>query len=294
MSPGAGGDRLELLDTATILERLHQGTREAVAAVAVASVDLERLVAVLVARWRQGGRLIYVGAGTSGRIGVLDAAECEPTFGVPPERVLALVAGGHRAVVRAAEGAEDDVERAAADIDGAGVGETDLVVGLSASGTTPYTVAAVRRARSRGASTAAITARAGSPLADEVEVAVVLDVGPELVEGSTRLKAGTAQKLACNALTTAAFIRLGRVRGRSMVALRSTSSKLRTRARAILVAETGLQEAEADRLLRETGGDLACALVMAAGGRDAAAARELLRSADGDVSRALELARRSR
>lgn len=292
MTQDPGRDRLELLDTAVLLERLHQGSLEAAAAVAAAAGDLERLVELLVERWRAGGRLIYVGAGTSGRIGVLDAAECEPTFGIARERVLAVLAGGAGAVARAIEGAEDDVGAGGADIDAVAAGDPDLVVGLSASGSTPYTIAALRRARERGASTAAITASVGSPLTAEADVSVAVEVGPEVVEGSTRLKAGTAQKLVCNALTTAAFVRLGRVRGRSMVGLKPTSGKLRRRARDIVRDEAGLAEGDAVELLERAGGDVACALVMAATGRDADAARELLRAAGGDVSRALELGRR--
>lgn len=285
---------LETLSTPALLDRLHAGSAAAVDALAAASGPLSELVSRLVDGWREGGRLIYVGAGTSGRIGALDAAECEPTFGVPPGRVLALMAGGDAALRAAVEGAEDDEEAALAAVEELKPTAVDLLVGISASGSTPFTCAALEHAAKLGARTGAFTGRASCRLATAVQLPVVLEVGEELVEGSTRLAAGTAQKLACNALTTAAFVRLGRVRGRHMVAVRPTNRKLQRRAVAILQEVLSVEADDASAMLRACGEDLPCALVAGAGGVDATRARTLLQQEHGDVGAAIAAATRER
>lgn len=283
--------RLHQLATADLLRLLHTADAEALAAAHAAAPHIERVVEALVERWPRGGRLIYVGAGTSGRIGALDAAECGPTFGIAEGRVCAVIAGGERALARAVEGAEDAEEAGVAAMGELDVGELDVVVGLSASGTTPFTCAAVEEAARRGATTAAVTCAAGSRLATAGAITVVLEVGGELIEGSTRMKAGTAQKLVCNAISTASFIRLGRVWDRHMVAVRTSSEKLRRRAVSILQQLAACPDEDAARaLLAEAGDDLPTALVMALGGVPRAAATALLERAHGDVHGALVLA----
>lgn len=286
-APSPGPRQLHRCPTRELLELLHAGDRDAVEAVGRALPALEAAVEAVVGCWRAGGRLLYVGAGTSGRIGALDAAECPPTFGVSPARVLAVVAGGPEVLLRAAEGAEDDEGAGREAMVERGVGAQDAVVGLSASGSTPFTCAALEEAARRGATCIAVTGVAGSRLARAAVVAVVLEVGRELVEGSTRLKAGTAQKLVCNALSTAVFVRLGRVLDDQMVGVRPASAKLRRRAVEILSRVVGCGAGEAEALLAAAGDHLPTAVLMARAGLDGEAARRRLQRFDGDLVRAL-------
>ena len=279
--------RLDELGTRELIEWLDVANEQAVAAVRGAAPAIAAAVDAIVDGWCRGGRLIYAGAGTSGRLGVLDAAECPPTFGTEPGRVDAVLAGGATAMLRAVEGAEDDGEAGAAEADRLGAAPPDVWVGLSASGTTPFTVGVVRRAGERGATTVAVSATRASPLVRAAALPIVVDVGAELVDGSTRLKAGSAQKMVCNALSTAAMIRLGRVRGRSMVGVQPTNRKLRERALAILREQAGLEREDARRALDEAAGDLPTAVVMAEGDVTVEQARELLREAGGSVPEAL-------
>lgn len=237
---------------------------------------------------RRGGRLIYVGAGTSGRLGVLDAAECPPTYSTPPEMVVGLIAGGAPALTHAVEAVEDAPEDGRRDIAAAGVGPDDVVVGIAASGRTPYVLGAVAEARARGAFTAGVTCSHPSPLSDAVDTVIAPLVGPEVVAGSTRMKAGTAQKLVLNSISTTVMIRLGKTYGNLMVDLQPLNEKLRRRTALILRDLTGLGEAEAHALLAEAGHDLKAALVMGLAGVGAAEARERLRAAGGHVRGALE------
>ena len=209
-----------------------------------------------------GGRLFYIGTGTSGRLGVLDAAECPPTFGVSPELVQGIIAGGYSATYRAVEASEDDAAAGAHDLDERGVKSADAVVGIAASGRTPYTVGAIEHARSLGAFTIAVTCAPDSLITRVAEVSIVAAVGPEVIAGSTRLKAGTAQKMILNMLSTATMIRLGYVTGNRMTNMLTRNTKLRARAVRILAAETGLSEAEATARLEAADGDLRVALVM--------------------------------
>ena len=207
-----------------------------------------------------GGRWINVGAGTSGRIGLLDAAEIPPTFGLSPECVRGLIAGGEGAILRAVEGAEDDVEAAARDLAALDVGDADCVVCLSASGTTPYVIAAARASRTRGARSIGVTCAPGSPLSCAVDLAIEVPVGPEVIAGSTRMKGGLAQKMILHALSTAVMVRLGRVQGNRMVSLQALNAKLRHRALQIVMDLGGLPRSEAEAALAEAGGSVAAAL----------------------------------
>ena len=216
----------------------------------------------IVARLRQGGRLIYVGTGTSGRLGVLDASECPPTYGVPAELVQGIIAGGYDACHRAVEASEDDRDAGASDLMTRGVTAADAVIGIAASGRTPYTIGAVAYARALGAFTVAIACVPRSAITEAVDVAIVPVVGPEVVAGSTRMKAGTAQKLVLNMISTTAMIQLGYVRGNRMTNMRARNSKLQARAVRILQTETGLDEAGAASALEAAGGDVATAVVM--------------------------------
>jgi N-acetylmuramic acid 6-phosphate etherase len=244
-----------------------------------ATPAIARAVDAVVARLRAGGRLHYVGAGTSGRIATLAAAECPPTFGTPPSLVVAHVAGGDEALVRAVEGAEDDGERGAQAIRDATA--ADAVVGISASGGAPYVVRAVAAARERGALTIAVTSVPESALAAAAELAIVVDTGAEPIAGSTRLKAGTAAKLVLNALSTATMVRLGRVYDNVMVDVVASNAKLRGRAIRLVCELAGVDQAAARELLEASGGSVKVAIAMHRRGVDAARARELLAQSGG-------------
>ena len=252
------GPGLERLGTLRLLQALHAGDREAVRAVSRALPSLARLADEAAAVLSAAGRLVYAGAGTSGRLAALDAAECPPTFGVAPSRVVALVAGGAAALRRAVEGAEDDRAAGRQAVRRAGLGRRDLLVAVSASGRTPFVRAALAEARARGARTALLTSNPSARgAADRL---VVLDTGPERVAGSTRMKAGTAAKMALGLLSTAAFVRLGAVRGGRMAALHATSAKLRERAVRDVAALLGLARVEARRALERAGWEVAAVL----------------------------------
>ncbi len=241
-------------------------------------------------RMARGGRLLYLGAGTAGRLGVLDASECPPTFNTDPKEVLGLIAGGPDAMVTAVEGAEDSSELAAADLDQQGVGPDDVVVGISASGRTPYAVGAVTHARARGALTIGLSCNADSPLAAAAEHGIEIVVGPELITGSTRLKAGTAQKLVLNMISTISMIRLGKTYGNLMVDVRASNAKLRARSRRIVQLATGAHEDVIERALAATGGEVKNAILTILGEVDAATADRLLAESGGHLRAALTLA----
>jgi N-acetylmuramic acid 6-phosphate etherase len=282
-APHPGGSDLERLPTARLVARLHAGDREAVRAVGRALGAIARLVEAAALALGRGGRLVYVGAGTSGRLGALDAAECPPTFGVDPRRVVALVAGGARALGSAVEGAEDDRAGGVAATRRARIGPEDLVVGVSASGTTPFVAAALAEARRRGARTALLTSNPASRVA--VDERVVLETGPERIAGSTRMKAGTAAKMALGLVSTAAFVRLGAVRAGRMVALRPASDKLRRRAVRTVAELGGTGTEAARRLLIAAGWDVRSALAVASGSGSGSGSRSGSRSGSQSVSR---------
>ncbi|HUQ32166.1 MAG TPA: N-acetylmuramic acid 6-phosphate etherase [Pyrinomonadaceae bacterium] len=242
----------------------------------------------IVERLQKGGRLLYIGTGTSGRLGVLDAAECPPTFGVAPDLVQGIIAGGYEATYRAVEASEDDREAGGRDLAGRDMSERDAVVGIAASGRTPYTVGAVEYARSKGAFTAALTCVPDSEITRVAEVSIVPVVGPEVVAGSTRLKAGTAQKMALNMLSTATMIRLGYVTGNRMTNMLTRNLKLHARAVRILAAETGMSEEDALAQLDAADGDLRFALVMSKTGCSLSEAERALTDMHGVVNEAVE------
>ena len=283
-------ERSRGLDTLTIEETLaliNDEDHGVPTAVRRELPNIARAVEGIVARLREGGRLIYVGTGTSGRLGVLDASECPPTYGVPAELVQGLIAGGYDACHRAVEASEDDREAGASDLATRGVTAADAVIGIAASGRTPYTIGAVAHARALGAFTVAITCVPGSAITEAVDVAIVPVVGPEVVAGSTRMKAGTAQKLVLNMISTTAMIRLGYVRGNRMTNMRARNSKLQARAVRILQTETRLDEAGATAALDAAGGDVATAVVMIRTGCARDAAGEALQRAGGVIERAI-------
>ena len=256
--------------------------------------DVARAVDGIVERLRAGGRLFYLGTGTSGRLGVLDAAECPPTFGVAPELVQAIIAGGYEACHRAVEASEDDAQAGAHDLDARGFASGDALVGIAASGRTPYTVGAVEYARQLGALTIAITCAPESPITKAAEIAIVPVVGPEVIAGSTRLKAGTAQKLVLNMLSTATLTRLGYVTGNRMTNVQTRNAKLRERALRILQAEAGIGEERAREILDSADGDLPVALVMSKAGCSRAEAVSALEKSRGVIAEAIELAGKPR
>ena len=280
--------RLDEMPAEAIVRLMNDEERRVQEAVTEALPRIASAVELLVEAWREGGRWIYVGSGTSGRIAALDAAECPPTFGAPPERVLALLAGGQNAATRSVEGAEDDTSAAVRDLEVLGLSPNDVVVGLAASGSTPYVVAAVRRATEAGCATIGISNNRGSELVAAARVGIELDTGPEILTGSTRLKAGTSQKLVLNMLSTAAFTRLGKVYENVMVDLQGTNEKLKRRSRRIIRETAGVTEDEATELLSAAGGSVKVAVVMGKAKVSLEEARELLAAAKGNVRRALE------
>jgi N-acetylmuramic acid 6-phosphate etherase len=285
---------LSRLPTAEVLRLMNEEDAGVAAAVGRVLPEVGRAVDAVVERLRAGGRLFYVGTGTSGRLGVLDASECPPTFGVPAELVQGIIAGGYDALYRATEASEDDREAGARDAGSRGVSGADALVGVAASGRTPYTIGAVEYARRLGAFTAAVTCAPGSPITRAAEVAIVPVVGPEAVAGSTRLKAGTAQKMVLNMISTAAMVRLGYVTGNRMTNMRPGNVKLRARSERIIAAEAGVGEAEARAALEAAGGDLRVALVMAKTGREKGEAGRALEANGWVVERAVsELSRRT-
>ena len=249
--------------------------------------EIARAVDAIVRAIGKGGRLLYVGAGTSGRLATLDAAECPPTFGTSPKMIQAVIAGGRKALTGAVEGAEDSATAGVRDLTATRLTNRDVVAGLSASGTTPYVLAALRLARRRGAETIAITSNSRSPIARAAHIAIVPDTGPEVIAGSTRMKAGTAQKMILNMLSTAAMVRLGRVYNNWMIDVALSNDKLRARGLRVLQEATGATAAQAAHALGEAG-SLRIALIMLKAGISAADARRKLRAAGGRLRRALD------
>lgn len=261
-------------------------------AISLVLPGVERAVEGIVSRIRTGGRLFYIGTGTSGRLGVLDAAECPPTFGVSPDLVQAVIAGGYEACYRAVEASEDDADAGGKDLQARGFTKQDVLVGIAASGRTPYTVGAVNHARRCGAFTIAITCVPQSAITEAAEVSIVPVVGPEVVAGSTRLKAGTAQKLVLNMLSTATMVRLGYLSGNRMTNVLPRNSKLRARALRIIMAESGSDEETARAALHKSGDDPRVALVMMKTGSSIEEAKVALEAANGVIERAAMMLRK--
>ncbi|MGW6397307.1 N-acetylmuramic acid 6-phosphate etherase [Streptomyces sp. NPDC055134] len=239
-------------------------------------------------RMARGGRLVYAGAGTAGRLGVLDASECPPTFNTDPSEVVGLIAGGPSAMVKAVEGAEDSKELAAEDLDALDLTADDVVVGISASGRTPYAIGAVEHARGRGALTIGLSCNADSALAAAADHGIEVVVGPELLTGSTRLKAGTAQKLVLNMLSTITMIRLGKTYGNLMVDVRASNEKLRARSRRIVALATGADDAAIEAALAATDGEVKNAILVILGSVDGPTAARLLTDSKGHLRAALQ------
>ncbi|MFD6277267.1 N-acetylmuramic acid 6-phosphate etherase [Streptomyces sp. NPDC060209] len=261
------------------------------AAVAEKLPQISAAIDATAERMARGGRLIYAGAGTAGRLGVLDASECPPTFNTDPSEVIGLIAGGPSAMVKAVEGAEDSKELAAADLDGLGLTADDTVVGISASGRTPYAIGAVEHARGKGALTLGLSCNADSALAAAAEHGLEIVVGPELLTGSTRLKAGTAQKLVLNMLSTITMIRLGKTYGNLMVDVRASNEKLRARSRRIVSLATGASDQEIEAALAATDGEVKNAILTILGGVDGPTAATLLAESHGHLRAALAAVR---
>jgi len=278
---------LDVLPTLEAARLLNAEDRKVAAAVEAVLPDVAAAVDRIVERLRAGGRLFYVGTGTSGRLGVLDASECPPTFGVPPDLVQGIIAGGYEACHRATEASEDDASRAASDLEDRGVAPGDALVGVSASGETPYTVEAVRWSRERGTLTVGLACAPASALERAAEIAVVPVVGPEALAGSTRLKAGTAQKMVLNMLSTLALARLGFVLGNRMSHVRTTNRKLAARAARTLAELCGLTAGDAKATLEAAGGELATAIVMTRAAVTAPEARVLLARSGGSIEKAV-------
>ncbi len=286
--------RLSSLSINSVLKIINDEDKRVPDAVRREIPVIAKVILQIVNYLEEGGRLIYVGAGTSGRLGVMDAAELIPTFGAGPETVRAIIAGGNRAVLRPVEGAEDNPRSAVDQLKKVGLCSRDVVFGISASGNTPFVTAALRFAKARKAEAVALTSNPHSAVYRYAHFVICPRTGSEVLSGSTRMKAGTAQKLVLNMVSTVTMLRLGRVHGNLMVGLRPTSRKLIERATRIVAAETGLKSDAAFRKLKEARLDVAVAILMAREDLDYQAARDLIKTARGSLEKALELGKRKR
>ncbi|MBC7967013.1 MAG: N-acetylmuramic acid 6-phosphate etherase [Fuerstia sp.] len=259
----AASATIDSLSPLQIVRLMNAEDQHVIDAVAREELAIARAIEMIAERFSVGGRLIYVGAGTSGRLGVLDASECPPTFSTPPEMVVGLIAGGRDALTRAIEGAEDDAQAAAAELKSLCVSDRDVVMGIATSGRTPYVLGALEYARSIGAFTIGFACNHGSAVAKVAELMIAPIVGPEVITGSTRLKAGTATKLVLNMLTTGAMVRIGKSYGNLMVDLRATNEKLRDRSERIVADLTNLTQSQSAELLNQCGGEVKTAIVAA-------------------------------
>jgi N-acetylmuramic acid 6-phosphate etherase len=278
---------IDALGTADVLAIINAQDRQVSEAVRTEIPNVAKAVDAIVEAVQGGGRLFYIGAGTSGRLGVLDAAECPPTFDVPPDLVQGIIAGGEKALARATEASEDDPAEGERDLTARGFRMRDVLVGIAASGRTPYVLGAVAAARKAGARTVGISCAPGSELAQAVDIAITPPTGPEVVAGSTRMKAGTATKLVLNMISTALMIKLGYVYGNLMVNVQPKNVKLRDRARRIVAQASGVPLGDAAGLLDASGGNVRAAIVMGRLGVDRAEAERRLAAAGGRVSEAL-------
>lgn len=286
-TPSDRHPELDRYETEELVRAFTADQLHAAAVVHAAAPQLARAVEAAWPRLVAGGRLIYVGAGTSGRLGVLDSVELFPTFSWPPDRAIGLLAGGRSAMFAAVEGAEDDAAQGSADLRALAPTPADVVLLLAASGATPYVLGALAAARAAGALTIGIANNPGAPVVTQAEIGLTLDTGSEVISGSTRLKAGTAQKIALNTLSSALMVRLHKVYGNLMVDVQPTNAKLRRRAVALTMRATGADEATARQVLEACGFGVKVAIVAHRRGLDAAAARAALEAAHGDVRRAL-------
>lgn len=280
---------LDQMTTLQIVTTMNEEDARVPLAIAKCLPQIAQAADWAVEAFARGGRLFYMGAGTSGRLGVLDAVECPPTFGVSPEQVVGLIAGGDKAFVKAVEGAEDSFELGRNDLAERGLTEKDFVVGIAASGRTPYVLGGLEYARSVGCHTAAVACNLGSAVGKAAELAIEVNCGPEVLTGSTRLKSGTAQKLILNMISTASMVRSGKAYQNLMVDVMQTNEKLHTRAENIVIDATGVERAEARRAIDEAGGSVKCAITMLLAGCNAREAKQRLEQADGHVREAIAL-----
>lgn len=246
-------EHLEQMSVTDLLSNINNEDKSVPMAVEKALSQIEAVVTIVVEKMKLGGRLFYIGAGTSGRLGIVDASECPPTFGVPFDLVIGIIAGGDTAIRKAVEFAEDDTQQAWHDLQEWNINENDVVIGIAASGTTPYVISGLETCNSKGISTACITCNAGSPLALTAKYPIEVVVGPEFVTGSSRMKAGTAQKLVLNMISTATMIQLGKVKGNKMIDMQLSNTKLIDRGTKMIMEETGISYATAEQLLKEKG-----------------------------------------
>jgi N-acetylmuramic acid 6-phosphate etherase len=283
----AASENIDMLSTEEMLQVINGEDQKVALAVEKVIPAIAQTVDAIVAAFSKGGRLIYCGAGTSGRLGILDASECPPTFGTPRGQVVGLIAGGHQAILQAVENAEDSLTLGVEDLKNLGFNSKDVLVGIAASGRTPYVIAALNYAKSLGATTAALTCNAGSEMTQIADIAIVPVVGPEVVTGSSRMKAGTAQKLVLNMLTTGAMIRSGKVYGNLMVDVEATNKKLVQRQINIVQEATDCDPQTATAALNACGKHCKTAIVMVLGNLQAEQARQLLKDNGGFIRQAL-------
>ncbi|MDB5031536.1 N-acetylmuramic acid 6-phosphate etherase [Mucilaginibacter sp.] len=246
-------NHLEQMSVAEILQHINYEDQTVAVSVSKALPQIEKLITVITARMKVGGRLFYIGAGTSGRLGVVDASECPPTFGVPFDLVVGIIAGGDGAIRKAVEFAEDDINQAWKDLSAFNITHKDVVVGIAASGTTPYVIGGLKAANQNKIATGCVVCNSGSPVAAEANYPIEVVTGPEFITGSTRMKAGTAQKLVLNMLTTTVMIQLGRVKGNKMVDMQLSNNKLVDRGTKMVMNATGLDETTAAKMLKKQG-----------------------------------------
>lgn len=279
---------IDTKSTEEIIKLINEEDKKVAYAVEKEIPHIAKAVELMVESFEKGGRLFYIGAGTSGRLGILDAAECPPTFGTDPEMIQGIIAGGERALIRAVEGAEDYSEEGARDIEKKGVTDKDVVVGLSACKRTPYVLGALEKAKSIGARTVFLICNPRSQVNIDVDVAICPTVGPEVIMGSTRMKAGAAEKMILNMLTTTAMIRLGKVYRNMMVDLRATSQKLVERSKRVVMMVTGVDYDTAEKVFKKAHGSVKVAIVIIKANVDYNQALHLLKKADGFVGKAIE------
>ncbi|SQI37235.1 N-acetylmuramic acid 6-phosphate etherase [Leminorella richardii] len=290
-SRNPASERIDELTTLEMLRVINDEDKKVAFAVEKELPHIARAVDAISEAFSLGGRLVYCGAGTSGRLGILDASECPPTYGTPPEQVIGLIAGGHRAILKAVENAEDSLEMGVEDLKAIGFNERDVLVGIAASGRTPYVLAAMAYADSLGATVVSLSCNPESPMAKAANIAITPVVGGEVVTGSSRMKAGTAQKLVLNMLTTGAMIRTGKVYGNLMVDVEATNAKLIERQKGIVMQATGCDRDEAQAALEQSDGHCKTAIVMVLTGVSAEQAKAMLAAHRGFIRPAIEAGR---
>ncbi|GAA06849.1 N-acetylmuramic acid 6-phosphate etherase [Photobacterium leiognathi] len=287
-SRNTASQNIDMLSTVEMLQVINNEDKKVALAVEQVLPEIAQVVDAIAIAFQQGGRLIYAGAGTSGRLGILDASECPPTYGSKPEQVVGLIAGGHQAILKAVENAEDNREMGAQDLIDLNFTEKDVLVGIAASGRTPYVIGAMEYAKSQNAIVACISCNPQSPMAALADVAITPVVGAEVVTGSSRMKAGTAQKLVLNMLTTGAMIRVGKVYGNLMVDVEATNAKLVERQKNIVMQATECSREEAEQALTQCNGHCKTAIVMILAGVDAQTATDLLAKNNGFTRQAIQ------